>query len=76
MMMSQKLLCLVKQIEVILSRVLEHVSEWIVDKPVMHHGKTESILFATKLNLISKSSSIKANKSVKYLGAFIDESLS
>lgn len=39
----------INQIEVSLSRELEHIREWLIDNKLsLHLGKTESIVFGTK----------------------------
>ena len=73
------------QIEKELSKELQSVSEWLVDNKLsLHLGKTESILFGSKirlkkgssLNISCNGTDIKSTSSVKYLGALLDNSLS
>jgi len=73
------------QIEQELSKELQSVSEWLVDNKLsLHLGKTESILFGSKirfkkgssLNISCNGTDIKSTSSVKYLGALLDNSLS
>jgi hypothetical protein len=75
----------VDNIQNTLGKELESVSSWLVDNKLsLHLGKTESILFGSKRKL-NKHSSLKvvcngndvvAKKSVKYLGAELEQTLS
>jgi hypothetical protein len=73
------------QITSALSKDLEFVSHWLVDNKLsLHLGKTESILFGSKpklktgsdLDIFCNGTKIKSTKSVKYLGATLDQHLS
>ena len=75
----------ISDIELILSKELEKISNWLTDNKLsLHIGKTESILFGSKprlrpqstLNISCNGQSIKPTNSVKYLGASLDQSLS
>jgi len=70
----------VNRIETILSNELQNVSNWLVDNKLsLHLGKTESILFGSKiklykspeLNVQCNGTNIRPNSTVKYLGAEI-----
>ena len=72
-------------IESQLSSDLENLSNWLIDNKLsLHLGKTESILFGSKrklkkhskLNIQCKGVKINSNSEVKYLGAFLDQTLS
>lgn len=61
------------------------MSKWLTDNKLsLHLGKTESILFASKprlrscdqLNIVCNGTTITSTKSVKYLGADLDQCLS
>ncbi|XP_060608439.1 LDL receptor repeat-containing protein egg-1-like [Ruditapes philippinarum] len=77
-----------KDIQYITSQLtddLSSVSKWLTGyKLSLHLGKTESILFASKprlrscdqLNIVCNGTTITSTKSVKYLGADIDQCLS
>ena len=61
------------------------VSEWLVDNKLsLHLGKTESILFASKIRLKSQSNlqisnkgiNIESKEVVKYLGVVLEQCLS
>ena len=75
----------VNAIEARLGTALETISVWLIDnKPSLHLGKTESILFGTKLKLSNcinlnvsyNGINTESKTSVKYLGAAIDNCLS
>ena len=68
-----------------LQKELEVVSEWRVDNKLsIHIGKTESILFGSKIRLKSQSNlqilckgtNIESKEVVKYLGAVLEQCLS
>ena len=72
-------------IEILLQKELEVVSEWLVDNKLsLHLGKTESILFGSKIRLKSQSNlqisckgtNIESKEIVKYLGAVLEQCLS
>ncbi|XP_060592681.1 uncharacterized protein LOC132747348 [Ruditapes philippinarum] len=77
-----------KDIQYITSQLtddLSSVSKWLTDNKLsLHLGKTESILFASKprlrscdqLNIVCNGTTITSTKSVKYLGADLDQCLS
>ena len=74
-----------ESIENMLSSELDRVSDWLIcNKLSLHLGKTESILFGSKVKVKSlpglsvkcKGHYIQPKESVKYLGATIDQSLS
>ena len=71
--------------EALLKKELEVVSEWLVDnKFSLHLGKTESILFGSKIRLKSQSklqisckgTNIESKEVVKYLGVVFEQFLS
>ena len=71
----------VNRIETILSNELQNVSNWLVDNKLsLHLGKTESILFGSKIKLFKSpelnvqynATNIRPKSTVKYLGAEID----
>ena len=75
----------VSTIEILLQKELEVVSEWLVDNKLsLHLGKTESILFGSKIRLKSQSNlqisckgtNIESKEVVKYLGAVLEQCLS
>ena len=75
----------VSSIEQQLSEEMASLSDWLVDNKLsLHLGKTESILFGSKRKLKKHSSlkiccngtDISPTKSVKYLGAHINQTLS
>ena len=75
----------VTNIESLLQKELAVVSEWLIDNKLsLHLGKTESILFGSRprlksksvLNISCKGTAIEGQKSVKYLGATLEQSLS
>ena len=75
----------IAQTELLLSRELETVSEWLIgNKLSLLIGKTEYILFGSKPRLKSQSNMtiswhtniIEGKTKVKYLGATIDQTLS
>ena len=75
----------VTNIESLLQKELTVVSEWLIDNKLsLHLGKTESILFGSRprlrsksvLNISRKGTAIEGKKSVKYLGATLEQSLS
>ena len=75
----------IAQIELLLSRKLETVSEWLIgNKLFLHIEKTESILFGSKPRLKSQSNMtischttiIECKTQVKYLDATLDQTLS
>ena len=75
----------VTNIESLLQKELAVVSEWLIDNKLsLHLGKTESILFGSRprlrsksvLNISCKGTAIEGKKSVKYLGATLEQSLS
>ena len=75
----------VSTIEILLQKELEVVSEWLVDNKLsLHLGKTESILFGSKIRLKShsnlqiscKGTNIESKEVVKYLGAVLEQCLS
>ena len=72
-------------VELKLNQELENVKKWFTDNKLsLHLGKTESILFASKrklktrncLNIVCNNIQIKSVDNVKYLGAYLDQSLS
>ena len=71
----------VVNIESLLSEELSNVGNWLVDNKLsLHLGKTESILFASKvklgkspMNVKCKDTKINPKSVVKYLGAEIDQ---
>ena len=75
----------VSTIDILLKKELEVVSEWLVDNKLsLHLGKTESMLFGSKIRLklqsnlqIScKGTHIESNEVVKYLDAVLEQCLS
>ena len=75
----------ISTVENALQTDLQIVSEWLIDNKLsLHLGKTESILFGSKLRLRSRSnlnieckgSKIEPKDKVKYLGAILDQTLS
>jgi len=75
----------VSEIEGVLTRELEAVSEWLAENRLsLHLGKTESILFgskkrlskAKKLQVTCKGNSIESGTEVTYLGISLDQTLS
>jgi len=75
----------VNRIEAILSNELQNISNWLVDNKLsLHLGKTESILFGSKiklckspeLNVQCNGTNIRPKSTVKYLGAEIDNYVS
>lgn len=75
----------VSNIEILLQKELEVVSEWLVDNKLsLHLGKTESILFGSKrrlkprsnLQISCKGTVIESKEDVKYLGAVLEQCLS
>ena len=74
----------ISTVEPLLQRELEVVSEWLIDiKLSLHLGKTESILFGSKLRLRSQSNLkieckgnvIEPKDNVKYPGAILEQTL-
>ena len=74
----------VDQVESVLNQELYNVSSWLVDNKLsLHLGKSECILFGTRLkvsksrdlNIICNGVTIANKSSVKYLGCEIDQSL-
>ena len=73
----------VSEIEGVLSRELESLSEWS-ERLSLHLGKTQSILFGSKkrlrtsnkLNVVCNGSDIEPDVEVTYLGVNLDQSLS
>ena len=75
----------VSEIEGVLSRELESLSEWLEENRLsLHLGKTQSILFGSKkrlrtsnkLHVICNGSDIEPDVEVTYLGVNLDQSLS
>ena len=75
----------VSEIEDVLSRELESVSEWLVENHLsLHLGKTESILFGSnkrlakrrELHITCNSIDIEPGEKVTYLGVTLDQNLS
>ena len=75
----------ISNIKTLLKKELEVVSDWLIDNKLsLHLGKSESILFESKIKLklesnlrIScKGADIEPKESVKYLGATLDQCLS
>ena len=72
----------ISNIEKLLKRELETVSEWLIGKKLsLYLGKTESILFGSKIKLKSESNlkicckgtDIEPKESAKYLGATLEQ---
>ena len=72
------------QIENRLGHELQNISVWLEqNKLSLHLGKTESILFGSKkrlkkcssLNIVCNDVKIESKSCVKYLGAFLDQSM-
>ena len=68
----------ISNIETLLKKELEVVSDWLIENNLsLHLGKTESILFGSKIKLKSESNlrisckgtDIEPKESVEYLGA-------
>ena len=77
----------VSEIEDVLSRELESVSEWLVENRLsfsLHLGKTESILFGSnkrlakirELHITCNGNNIESGAKVTYLGVTLDQNLS
>ena len=75
----------VSEIEEILKRELESVSEWLAENRLsLHLGKTESILFGSnkrlakckELNITCNGIDIGSGSEVTYLGVTLDQNLS
>ena len=76
----------VSEIEDVLSRELESVSEWLVENRLsLHLGKTESILFGSNKRLAKRrelhitccyGNDIESGAKVTYLGVTLDQNLS
>ena len=75
----------VSEIEDVLSRELESVSEWLVENRLsLHLGKTESILFGSnkrlakrrELHITCNGNDIESGEKVTYLGVTLDQNLS
>ena len=75
----------VLEIEDVLSRELESVSEWLVENRLsLHLGKTESILFGSnkrlakrrELHITCNGNDIESGAKVTYLGVTLDQNLS
>ena len=75
----------VSEIEDVLSRELESVSEWLIENPLsLHLGKTESILFGSnnwlakrrELHITCNGNDIESGAKVTYLGVILDQTLS
>ena len=75
----------VSEIEGVLSRELESLSEWLEENRLsLHLGKTQSILFGSKkrlrtsnkLHVVCNGSDIEPDVEVTYLGVNLDQSLS
>ena len=75
----------VSEIEDVLSRELESVSEWLVENRLsLHLGKTESILFGSnkrlakrrELHITCNGNDIESGAKVTYLGVTLDQNLS
>ena len=75
----------VSEIEEILKRELESVSEWLAENRLsLHLGKTESILFGSnkrlakckELNITCNGINIGSGSEVTYLGVTLDQNLS
>ena len=75
----------VSEIEDILSKELESVSEWLVENRLsLHLGKTESILFGSnkrlakrrELHITCNGNDIESGAMVIYLGVTLDQNLS
>ena len=75
----------ISNIEKLLKEELETVSVWLIDNKLsLHLGKTESILFGSKIKLKSESNlnitcrgtDIEPKDSVKYLGTTLEQCLS
>ena len=75
----------ISNIEKLLKKELETVNDWLIDNKLsLHLGKTESILFGSKIKLKSESNlniscrgtDIQPKERVKYLGATLEQSLS
>ena len=75
----------VSEIEDVLSRELESVSEWLVENRLsLHLGKTESILFGSnkrlakrrELHITCTGNDIESGAKVTYLGVTLDQNLS
>ena len=75
----------VSEIEGVLSRELESLSEWLEENRLsLHLGKTRSILFGSKkrlrtsnkLHVVCNGSDIEPDVEVTYLGVNLDQSLS
>ena len=75
----------VSEIEEILKRELESVSEWLAENRLsLHIGKTESILFGSnkrlakckELNITCNGIDIESGSEVTYLGITLDQNLS
>ena len=75
----------VSEIEDVLSRELESVSEWLVENRLsLHLGKTESILFGSnkrlakrrELHMTCNGNDIESWAKVTYLGVTLDQNLS
>jgi len=71
----------VNRIETIISKELQNISNWLVDNKLsLHLGKTESILFGSKiilrksaeLNVQCNDTNVRPKSTVKYLGPEID----
>lgn len=75
----------VQDIELKLSMELTNVNDWLVDNKLsLHLGKTESILFGSRikikrtanLNISCRGTKIASKQSVGYLGSNLDQTLS
>ena len=75
----------VSEIEDVLSRELESVSEWLVENRLsLHLGKTESILFGSNKRLAKRKelyitcngNDIESGAKITYLGVTLDQNLS
>ena len=74
----------VEQIETVLSKNMDSVSNWLIDNRLsLHLGKTESILFGpirklkeTSLTIMCKGNQIEQKDHVNYLGLRLDNTLS
>ena len=74
----------IDSVEGILTGNMGRLSDWLVENKLsLHLGKTESIMFGSKrrlskirsLNVTCRNIAIQSKSVVKYLGAFIDNSL-